>query len=185
MQGAPCYGIIAVKRQPMHPCQVNVQVFDEYLALASPDWLRKVAEKALALEASEAPLEMDLAVVDDDAVKTLNKQYRGLDENTDVLSFSFLHPGRYYGLDKPPGESAKEEVSFTSPPGKEAGLGEVIISYPQARRQAVDSGHSVEQELALLVAHGVLHLLGYEHVEPVEEAAMKEKEARIMAAVLE
>ena len=73
-----------------------------------------------------------------------------------------------------------EERFFALPPGQTGGLGEVIISYPQAQRQAIKVGHSVKQELALLVAHGVLHLLGYDHGEPQEEVVMKEKEKAVL-----
>ncbi len=164
--------------------QVNVQVFDEYAGLVPSEWLRRVAEEALAVESWDYPVEMDLAIVDGETVRKLNNQYRGLDEDTDVLSFSLLHQGTYYGPGQSPGELG-DESSFVVPPGRNVGLGEVVMSYPRAQRQAEESGHSIERELAQLITHGVLHLLGYDHEEPEEEAAMKEKEARIMSAVLE
>ena len=67
-------------------------------------------------------------------------------------------------------------MDFVLPPGEDLSLGEVIVSYHQAQRQASGDGHSVEREVALLLIHGVLHLLGYDHVEPGDEVIMKKME---------
>jgi rRNA maturation RNase YbeY len=67
------------------------------------------------------------------------------------------------------------------PPGEFEGLGEVIVSYPQAERQAAAAGHSIDREMALLVAHGVLHLLGYDHLSAEDETAMRDKEEMVLA----
>ena len=69
------------------------------------------------------------------------------------------------------------------PPGQESGLGEVIISYPQAVRQAKEVGRSVKDEVAYLLAHGILHLIGHDHMEPDEEAVMKAKEEAVLTSV--
>jgi probable rRNA maturation factor len=70
--------------------------------------------------------------------------------------------------------------SFALPPDGVTRLGEVIISYPQALVQAKDQGHSLERELALLVIHGILHLLGYDHERPEEESKMRERERELL-----
>ena len=115
-----------------------------------------------------------------DVVRELNRQHRGLDENTDVLSFSFAHEGEYYGEEERGAPGA--DFHFVLPPGEndDRSLGEVIISYPQTIRQAEASGHPVERELTILLVHGVLHLLGYDHEVPDDEAMMKAATARAM-----
>ena len=69
------------------------------------------------------------------------------------------------------------------PPGELAPLGEVIVSYPQAQRQAEERGAPLEHELALLVVHGVLHLTGHDHLDPEETALMQSKERTALAAL--
>ena len=154
-------------------------------------WLRKVAAHALreALAAGEQG-QLSLVVTDDATVRELNSEFRGLDEVTDVLSFSPSHPGHWEGQ----GESPRERYlviedtgpsPFVLPPEEPPVLGEVVISYPQARRQAQDHNHSVDQALALLIIHGVLHLVGHDHMEPDEAARMEAKERAAVAAVLQ
>jgi probable rRNA maturation factor len=72
---------------------------------------------------------------------------------------------------------------FVMPPGEPSPLGEVIISYPQAQRQAEERGAPLENELALLVIHGVLHLTGHDHLEPEETELMQSKERTALAAL--
>ena len=168
----------------------TLRIFESFKADVPGDWLRRVAEKALvsAFDGPDAPAggatgTLSLVVADDDTVRDLNRRHRGLDETTDVLAFSPEHAGEYYGDDRPdpppPGD-----FDFVTPPGQEAGLGEVIISYPQAVRQAGESGRDVNHELAALLVHGVLHLVGYDHMEPEEEAAMKAVESAVLSRVL-
>ena len=180
--------------------RISIHVFEEYEGLLSEEWLRHVAGCTLALATgspatrllgtpapdSEGPRVdsgVEVVVADDATVRDLNRRHRGLDENTDVLSFSFDRHGQYYGEERPPQER-HDGTDFVLPPGNLPGLGEVIISYPQAVRQAKKSGHSANRELALLLAHGILHLLGYDHESPEEEAAMKAQEASVFAQVL-
>lgn len=118
-------------------------------------------------------------IADDEVVRALNAEYRGLDKTTDVLSFAYDNEGEYYGKgDAPSDWSADEE--FVLPPGESSDLGEVIVSYPQAVRQAREAGHSVELELAYLITHGILHLMGHDHMDDDEESAMNEKEKGVI-----
>ena len=171
---------------PEFGLQVSVQVFEAFEHLVSGDWLRRVARSTLAVEGTASPATggqsaLGIVMADDEAVRALNRKHRGLDETTDVLAFPFHRQDEYYGQ----GSSEPDAGEFILPPGEEAGLGEVIVSYPQALRQAEHAGHSPDRELALLVAHGVLHLLGHDHAEADEEAEMKEKEAAVLALVLQ
>ena len=166
----------------MSPFEVSVHIFEEYEGLVSHRWLRRVAEHALA-ERPEGPHDkVSVVVAGDELVRTLNKRHRGLDENTDVLAFSFDHEGDYYGDRDQPSQQV-EKVGFVLPPGQDGSLGEVVISYPQAQRQAGQSGHPIEKELAILLIHGILHLLGYDHRGHEEEKALKAIEARVLTQV--
>ena len=166
----------------MSSFQVDVHVFDEFDCLVSVKSLAQVVQETLAIEAPGDNVSVSVVVAGDDLVRDLNKSHRGLDENTDVLAFSFTHQGEYYGVRQPSLRDPRE-TDFVVPPGHGETLGEVIVSYPQAGRQAAESGHAVEKELALLVAHGVLHLLGHDHNEPKEEVAMRRLEAKVLGRV--
>lgn len=95
---------------------------------------------------------VSIAFVGDRRMSSLNTRYRGMRATTDVLSF----------------------------PGRENELGEIIISVPQARRQASLYGQSLARELDLLVVHGLLHLIGYDHLRPKERARMTRKEVELL-----
>jgi probable rRNA maturation factor len=162
--------------------EVSIQVLEDFDGLASEAWLKHVAESALAVASPESDAGLSVVIADDAVVRELNMTHRGLDENTDVLAFSFAHGGEYYGDDRRdsgPGDG----VDFVLPPEQRDTLGEIIISYDKALKQAAQAGHPLETELAVLLAHGVLHLLGHDHLEPDDEAAMKDLERQVMARV--
>jgi probable rRNA maturation factor len=110
----------------------------------------------------------DLTLTGDEDLREYNRRYRGLDETTDVLAF--------------PAQDQPLDQRFHPPPGTEHWLGDIIIALPRARRQAREAGHQVNDEVRLLAVHGFLHLLGYDHAEPAEEAAMTALTNRILAA---
>jgi len=99
--------------------------------------------------------EVSLVLCGDAAIRKLNKRWRGFDKSTDVLSFPQLE-----------GEVAPQ------PPGAPLVLGDVVISLPTAKRQAKEAGKALEEELALLWVHGLLHLLGYDHARKTDERKM-------------
>jgi probable rRNA maturation factor len=101
---------------------------------------------------------ISLHLVCEDAIQSLNARHRGKDFPTDVLSFPLL------------------SSDFVTPPNEPVDLGDVVVSYPRAVSQANEYGHSVDRELAYLVAHGVLHVLGYDHEEEPERLRMRHKE---------
>jgi probable rRNA maturation factor len=110
---------------------------------------------------------LTLTLVDDDEIHQLNRQHRDVDRPTDVLSFPLMD-----GTD-----------SFALPPGVPRELGDVVVSYPRAVAQAEEYGHSVERELAYLVVHGVLHILGHDHEVPAERSVMRAREEAALAVV--
>lgn len=129
------------------------------------EWLRRVVAQTLALEGVIPPVELGLVITDDETIRQLNQRYRGRDEATDVLSFALLEDS---------------EPPFVNPPDGVLHLGEVIVSYPQAAIQAEEYHHSLKQELALLVVHGVLHLLGHDDEGVKGRLTMRAEEKRIL-----
>ena len=159
--------------------RVIIQVFDEFSDLVSPSSVEQFSRAALKVGQAPSGASVSVAITDDEAVRKLNAQHRGLDEYTDVLSFSYTHHGHFYGnLHNHNVLDQKSEVEFVAP-GEEDSLGEVIISYPQAERQAVEAGHSVNQELSTLVTHGTLHLLGHDHEESKDRTEMEHLEKEV------
>jgi probable rRNA maturation factor len=135
-------------------------------------WLRRLVKQSIAAHGIGTEVELSLLITDDATVHELNKKYRGKDKTTDVLSFALEADKR--------GDAS---AGFMMPPGEMVHLGEVIVSYPRAIEQAAERKHPVEDELALLVVHGVLHLLGYDHDKPGREREMRSLEQRVLSAV--
>jgi probable rRNA maturation factor len=128
---------------------------------------RAVAE-VLHAEAAPAPLEVGVLIADDARLHTLNRDFRGVDAPTDVLSFADD------GAASP----------FVDQPGAPRYLGDIAISYERVLAQAADYGHAPARELAYLAAHGTLHLLGYDHERgPEDAAAMRAREEAAMTAL--
>ncbi|MCK4331019.1 MAG: rRNA maturation RNase YbeY [Dehalococcoidia bacterium] len=148
---------------------MNVHIDQKLKISLEESWLRRIAQKALQAEGVTLPIEMGLVITSAEAVQQLNKTYRGEDEPTDVLAFHMF-----------PQTEQEGEPSFVAPPDGVHHLGEVVISYTQAVQQAREQGHSIEQELALLTVHGVLHLLGWDHEQLEERQRMRAKEEEIL-----
>jgi probable rRNA maturation factor len=151
--------------------QIGIHVEEEFRGVVDGGWVKKIARQILKAEGVAPPYEVSLVFTDSETVKQLNRDYRGVDEPTDVLAFYML-----------PQKEADD--SFALPPDGVTRLGEVIISYPRAVEQAKEQGHSTERELALLIIHGILHLLGYDHEEPEEEAEMRTREKALLEKYL-
>lgn len=151
---------------------VNVQIVDQFSGIVSKEFVEETVLATLNLANPGLNVQVDVLVCDDQIVKELNSKYRGINKKTDVLSFSFKHHGHFYGHpDDAP--IPLEQTEFLLPPNELEDLGEVIVSLPQARRQARDKGRSLDDEVSLLLIHGVLHLLGHDHEERSEELAMQ------------
>ncbi len=134
--------------------------------------LRQIALHILsALECSEQ-CELSIALVDDQEMQRLNLQHRGIDRSTDVLSFAL--------------QDAEEPLPVRHATGNTAYpfiLGDVILSIVTVQRQAAERGHSFEQELYVLLIHGILHLLGYDHQTDEEARVMEELNRKILHAL--
>ena len=156
--------------------EINVLIdpdFEEYLEAG---WLQSIARQALLAQGASTNTEMGLVITSQERVQELNKKYLERDEPTDVLAFHMIPATGETGAEAPP---------FVTPPDGVLHLGEVIISYPQAVIQAEERQHSVGKEIAILIIHGVLHLLGYDHAEPEQQRSMSAREVEILSAVQE
>lgn len=126
-----------------------------------------------------------LTLTDDEGIRELNRQYRGLDKPTDVLSFSLLEgeePDIHYNDEyeaTEEGEEGWKDEEKTGNPLDEL-LGDIIISVPRTEAQAEEYGHSFERELGFLFVHGFLHLLGYDHGNEAEEREMISKQDEVL-----
>ena len=147
--------------------EIEIFVEERFRELLDEGSVRRIAQTVLKAEGLAAPYEVSLVFTDSGTVQRLNRDYRDIDEPTDVLAFCML-----------PEQEA--DSSFALPPDGVTRLGEVIVSYPQAVEQAKDHRHSPEKELALLIIHGILHLLGWDHEQPEKEGRMREREKKLL-----
>ncbi|MFC1995785.1 rRNA maturation RNase YbeY [Chloroflexota bacterium] len=154
--------------------EINVLIDEVPEGCLETNWLQYLAEQILVAQGAGSSAELSLVITSQERVKQLNRSYRGKDEPTDVLAFSMLPSGGEIGTDLPP---------FIMPPDGVRHLGEVIISYPQAVIQAEEHPHSVNREITILIIHGVLHLLGYDHDTPDAERQMRAREVELLSQI--
>jgi len=150
--------------------KVEVQIAPAFAETLCAENLSAVVQETLRHEGASDGV--TLVITDDEGIQALNRNFLGKDAPTDVLAFS-----------------AQEEAGdFVSAPEMSGYLGDVIVSYPRAAAhcsrsstlQAQEQGHAVEQELNLLIVHGVLHLLGYDHAAEAEKAIMWARQEAIL-----
>lgn len=122
--------------------------------------VRRAAQAALDYEGAQGAY-LNATVVGDEEIHALNRDFRGIDRPTDVLSFS-----------------AREGEDIAALP--DGFLGDIVLSLPRAQAQAAEYGHSLLRELSFLTVHGALHLLGYDHMEENEAAEMFERQEDIL-----
>ena len=128
--------------------------------------IESVALHALEYEKFSKECEISVSIVDNEEIREINKQFRGIDRPTDVLSF----PQLTFEEGEIPDKNENDEIV----------LGDIIISLERAAEQAEEYGHSLKREVAFLTAHSMLHLLGYDHMEPEEEKVMFAKQKEIL-----
>lgn len=122
----------------------------------------KTIEEVLKVENFGENAEVSLSIVDKDTIHKLNKDYRNVDRETDVLSFPM------------------DEEAFDNEGNPIFLLGDIVICLDVARNQAAEFGHSLEREMMYLICHSTLHLLGYDHIEEDDKAKMRAKEKEVM-----
>lgn len=128
--------------------------------------IRRAAETVGELyDAADA--EVSITLTDDAHIHALNREYRAVDHPTDVLSFAL---------------NESDEPTIKGGPAA-CILGDIVLSVERAAAQAADFGHSLRRELVFLTVHGMLHLLGYDHIEEAERLEMEEEQRQVMAAL--
>ncbi len=143
---------------------IEVEVLDDYKALVDAAQLQEAAQRVLNAENVQG--DITIIITRDEEVAALNQQYLGKEGPTDVLSF----PAR------------DDSDTFVLPPEEDTPyLGDIIIAFPYTQRQAQRLQRPLMHELVLLVVHGALHLLGYDHATPEEKAAMWARQNSILA----
>jgi len=162
----------------MAQANIDVIVFSPFGAKIRHDWLKNIAGTAfnIGTESMKYPAlpsfcELGIVISDNKTVQRLNKKYRGIDKVTDVLSFSSISDGPWMG-NGPDRRSETSNKAFTTPPGQPTPIGEVLIAYAEAERKAMTANTTVDDELTVLIVHGVLHLLGFDHIKPSEYITM-------------
>lgn len=135
-----------------------------------------VAEQVLEQEGCPYEAEVSLLLTSDEEIHKLNLQYRGIDRPTDVLSF----PQITYGSPADFSHLEEHEADCFNPDSGELFLGDIIISLDQVREQAENYGHGPRREFAFLVAHSMLHLLGYDHMTEDEAARMEAGQSAVL-----
>lgn len=146
---------------------IDIHVDEQYEADVDAQLIEQAVAAVLQGEGISEPIEVSVLVTSNEAIHELNRTYRGMDKPTDVLSFA--------------SEEDVPGTSFVRPPDTPRYLGDIAISYERVLAQAEDYGHSAARELAYLTAHGVLHLLGYDHERSeADAAAMRHREEAAM-----
>lgn len=148
---------------------MKFDIVNDYGAL-EPAWLERL-EEILPLYAEQEGLPdalvIGLTFCDDDAIRAINAEYRGIDHATDVLSFPLYERDDEIEL-------FDDELSP---------FGDIVLSVPHAIAQAEEYGHSVEREVCYLVVHGLMHLAGYDHIEPEDKSEMRAEEEALLNKV--
>ncbi len=151
-------------------CQVELEFpVEEIITL--------VVEEALSYENCPYDIELNVLLTDNAAIQEINREQRGKDEPTDVLSFpmvDYAAPADFSVV-----EDCVEE--YFNPETGELLLGDIVISVDKVIEQAESYGHSQKRELAFLTAHSMLHLFGYDHIKEAERLVMEEKQREILS----
>ncbi|KDN57286.1 MAG: rRNA maturation RNase YbeY [Exiguobacterium sp.] len=138
------------------------------LTSAQRELVEAILVHAATEEDVEEPSELSVTFLTNELIQEINRDWRGKDAPTDVISFAF-------------DEMGEEEMDFMLDEDEPRLLGDLVISVERCREQAADYGHSFERELGFLAIHGFLHLLGYDHMTPEDEAEMTARQEEVLA----
>ena len=150
--------------------EISIIIGRGYGRQVKADWLTAIAEEVLTTEGASPESEVSIVITGQEQIEDLNRRYLQADHATDVLSFPLVSP---------------EDTGFVMPPDGKLRLGEIIISYPQAVIQAEEHSHSVKKEIAILLIHGILHLMGHDHDIAARKKKMNTREAFLLQIVEE
>lgn len=139
--------------------------------------VKAVAEEVLDAEQCQYEVQLNVLVTDNEGIHQFNREHRGIDRETDVLSF----PNLEFEIDGVFDIDENQEADYFDPESGELILGDIIISADKVYEQAESYGHSLKREFAFLVAHSMLHLCGYDHMEPEEAIVMERKQEETLS----
>lgn len=148
------------------------------LGIDCEELAKTVGDQVLDQENCPYESQISLILTDDEGIREVNREHRGLDRSTDVLSFpmvDFPSPAEYSVLE--------EDDSLFDLDTGELLLGDIMISAEHVKAQAEAYGHSIRREFCFLVAHSMLHLLGYDHMTPPEAAVMEAKQEQVLQSL--
>ena len=155
--------------------QNKIEVNDELINIIS-----EVCEQSLKAEEMNFPYQISLLFVDNEEIREINRDTRGIDKATDVLSFPMLD----YPKDKVFKEVYKDtKFNEIYLDGDELVLGDMVLSLERAKEQSIEYNHSFNREVCYLVVHSILHLLGYDHMEDEEKKRMRKREEEILGSL--
>lgn len=149
---------------------------DEVFDFNVDEVVKAVVDEVLDTEQCPYESQVNVLLTDNEGIRQFNKEYRDIDKETDVLSFpnlDFEVPGDF-DIDE------DAEADYFDPESGELILGDIIISVDKVKEQAESYGHSRKREFAFLVAHSMLHLSGYDHMEPEEALVMEKKQEAVL-----
>lgn len=150
---------------------------EERLKVPYEEIIREVVEEALDFERCPYEAEVNVILTDNEDIRQINQEFRGIDSPTDVLSFPMIEYGAPSDFD----HVEEMENDCFNPETGELLLGDIVVSTDKVKEQAGKYGHSETRELAFLVAHSMLHLCGYDHMEDSERAVMEKKQEEILS----
>lgn len=141
--------------------------------------VEQVAGQVLDTENCPYEVQLNVLITDNEGIREYNRQFRDIDKETDVLSFPNID------FESPAVFEIEEdrEADYFDPDSGELILGDIIISVDRVKEQAESYGHSLKREFAFLVAHSLLHLCGYDHMEEAEAAVMEAKQEAVLQAL--
>ena len=152
--------------------QDKIEVNDELINI-----INEVCEQSLKAEEMNVPYQISLLFVHNEEIREINRDTRGMDKATDVLSFPMLE----YPKDKVFKDVYKDtKFNEIYLDGDELVLGDMVLSLERAKEQSIEYNHSFNREVCYLVVHSILHLLGYDHMEDEEKKRMREREEEIL-----
>lgn len=145
---------------------------DSEIGTETKEELIKVCEEIMKREECNFDAQISFTFTDNESIREINREYRGIDKPTDVLSFPMIE------------FDGEVDAEFETDANGTVLLGDIVISLERAREQAEELGHSLRREVAFLTAHSMLHLLGYDHVDDKEgERQMIEKQNAALSAL--
>lgn len=153
--------------------QNKIELSEDIISL-----IKACIKKTLEMEGIQIPVLISMVFVDNDEIHQINLNFRGVDKETDVLSFPMLELGI-----KNRNISMEDFANDIDPETNALMLGDIVISLEKAEEQAKEYGHSFSREIGFLTTHSILHLLGYDHMEPDDEKIMRKKEEAVLAAL--